>query len=105
MFCGYSFGDEHLNAMVFDAAERFPRNHFVCLFYDEAPEDLVNRAERRPNLTVAGKKAYVSGGIRAEFSPEDGPILNVSDGANLLLGDFKHFAPFLRGHDRFRDDG
>ena len=55
---GFSFGDEHINNLVFGALENRPRTHVYALQFDERPEDsdLVKRACQRPNMIVIGPR-------------------------------------------------
>ncbi len=97
-FClGYSFRDEHLNDIIRDAAARYPRNHFVCMCYTGIPEQLATLASKAPNVTVLAKSEYISGGVRSPYEPEEFAIPHVSEREDCLLGDFAHFASFLRG--------
>ena len=96
--CGYSFRDQHLNEILYDAAARHSRNHYVCLSYTEPPAHLVEQAERIPNITVLARDEYISGGTRCKYSTEDA-IPNITDGTRCLLPDFAHFSVFLRGSE------
>ena len=53
---GFSFGDQHLNNLVFGALENRPRSHVYALQFDEVPEgsDLIKRAYQHPNMIVIG---------------------------------------------------
>ena len=98
-FCGYSFRDQHLNDIIYDAAARHPRNHYACLSHDAIPDDLSVRAQKMSNITVIAKEEYISAGLRAKYRADEGNIPNISDGANCLLPDFPRFAAFLRGSE------
>lgn len=92
---GYSFGDAHLNEMLFDAATRRERSEFVVLCYDAIPDDLRNRAGTTPNIQVVGRTEAVLGGVLGAWNPpgEDTPNLWI-DG-KLALPDFAHLALYL----------
>jgi len=51
---GFGFGDEHLNAVIFDALDARPRLSVIALQHSDpaADHELVRRAGRHPNLTV-----------------------------------------------------
>ena len=64
LIAGYSWGDQHLNEMLFDAATKRPRSEFVAFCYSSIPEKLASHAATTPNLqAVAGDEA-VLGGVR-----------------------------------------
>ena len=111
--CGYSFSDEHINAIIFDALEAKRRPHVVALQYvDPEPESiLADRANRFLNLMVLGPRTACLGGRRGEWKLaeareathlsqafaldeplEGGPTAGAG---TFLLGDFARFAQFL----------
>jgi len=115
---GYSFGDQHINAVLFEALDLQPRVHVVALQYGELPLDgqLVQRSQQHPNLVVYGPTSAVVGGVVGGWrllEPVDGTtagLLDVpfdSDGlpdpdetpltGRFRLGDFNYFAAFLDG--------
>lgn len=111
--CGYSFSDDHINAIIFDALEAKRRPHVVALQYvdPEPGSTLADRAGRFLNLMVLGPAAAYVGGRRGEWKLEEVrgathlaqafAIDEVPDGetatgkGRLLLGDFARFAEFL----------
>jgi hypothetical protein len=110
---GYSFSDEHINAIIFDALEAKRRPHVVALQYaDPEPGSiLADRAGRFLNLMVLGRREAYIGGKQGSWKLDDfrgGAILSQAfqlDPAaaeadptghgSLLLGDFARFAEFL----------
>ena len=111
--CGYSFSDEHVNAIIFDALEAKRRPHVIALQYLD-PEDgsvLAERASRFLNLLALGPQvAYVGGRkgnwkmediaesdhISNAFKLDDAPEEGEHPGSGrFLLGDFAAFAEFL----------
>jgi hypothetical protein len=111
--CGYSFSDDHINAIIFDALEAKRRPHVVALQYTDPEENsiLADRAGRFLNLMVLGPRAAFIGGRRAEWKLEevreathlakayqldeaekDQPA---TGSGRLLLGDFARFSEFL----------
>lgn len=74
---GYSFGDEHINAALFEALDVRERAHVISLQYVELPSDhtLIRRAAQRHNLIVYGPETAVVGGVRAPWRLVD-PVDN-----------------------------
>jgi hypothetical protein len=92
--CGYSFGDQHLNEMLFDAARSYPRSETVVLCFDDIPATVSTVASMTRNITVLARKAAVIGGQPVSWArPDDIPGLWV--GGNFLLGDFRELSRFL----------
>jgi hypothetical protein len=95
LISGYSFGDQHLNELVFDAARRRQRSEFVAFCYSDIPEHLAKRAVSTPNLQVLGATEAIIGGIRGEWKQPEEPPPNVWEGGKFALGDFKHLSAYL----------
>jgi SIR2-like domain len=103
---GYSFGDAHLNELIFDAAARRPRSEFIVFCHSSIPLELVQRSTRTPALSVVTKDEAILGGQRGNWSSDD-DTPGVWEGGHLLLGDFKNLAAFLarsQVHEGERDD-
>lgn len=115
---GFSFGDEHINNLLFGALENRPRTHVYALQFDEPSEksDLVKRAYQRSNMIVIGPETGIIGGRRAAWSPIETPsfmegifelksLQPTDSGGNidhpqaksglLNIGDFSCFCDFL----------
>lgn len=92
---GFSFTDDHLNEMLFDAAIRRERSEFVVFSYDDISEDLAERARRTPNLQVVGRSEAILGGVRGGWRVLAGDIPDLWDGEILVLPDFTHLASYL----------
>lgn len=113
---GYSFGDQHINGVLFDALEARERTHIISLQFEElaAEHELIKRAEARHNLLVYGPDTAVVGGVRGSWrlgEPVDvrtAELLDIpfdSDGVpeaealaitgRFRLGDFVSLAKFL----------
>lgn len=110
---GYSFGDEHINAIIFDALETKRRPHVVALQFDDvAPEmPLSDRATRHLNMMVLGPRYAHIGGKRLPWrltEPRSASQLSdafqidpaeegqqASGHGTFLLGDFAKWAAFL----------
>ena len=94
---GYSFGDEHLNEMLFDAATRRPRSEIIVFCYSEIPEVLQDRAEVTPNLQAVTPTKAILGGRTAPWKLPEGATTSADiwkDG-KLTLGDFRNLAAHL----------
>lgn len=109
---GYSFGDEHINEVIFDTLEARDRTHLVALQFEELgnEHDLIKTANRRHNVIVYGPKTAVIRGRRAEWRLVEPVDERTSDllavpftagpdsdslGGEFHLGDFAQFARFL----------
>ncbi len=113
--CGYSFSDDHINAIIFDALEAKRRPHVIALQYAEAEVEagtvLADRAARYLNLMALGPRTAHIGGrhnewrlgevrgaphIAQAFQLDAVPDGEQPNGAGMfLLGDFARFAGFL----------
>jgi hypothetical protein len=92
---GYSFGDAHLNEMIFDAARRRPRSEFVVFCHGKIPDVLAEKAASSPNLQALAGKEAILGGVRADWNtPKDVPEDLWTEDA-FGLGDFGRLAAFL----------
>jgi hypothetical protein len=91
---GYSFGDQHLNEMIFNAAEAHARSETVALFYDSIPSEVDRRARELPNLTVLGASGAIIGGDFDTWDTSNAPPAFV-DGTRARIGDFRVIAEFL----------
>lgn len=110
--CGFSFGDEHINNVIFSAIENQPRTHVYSLQFGEIADghDLLGRGQRQRNLIVICPKVGIIGGRRAEWRLEQSaPFvdavfdLDPATGAGaspktgqMRLGDFTKFCSFLQ---------
>lgn len=113
---GYSFGDEHINALIFDALDARDRTHVIALQYEEldASHELVSRATRRRNLLVYGPGSAVVAGELCPWALTDpvdtrtAELLDIpfdsdavpdpdaiATSGRFRLGDFNYFTQFL----------
>ena len=95
MISGYSFGDEHLNEVIFDAARQRPRSEFLAFSLEAIPEKLADAAIMIPNLQAIGRTEAILGGVRGKW---DGPTSAPNDlwkDSGLTLGDFDSLARYL----------
>lgn len=101
---GYSFGDQHLNEIIFDAARRRPRSETVVCCYSDLASAAAEVAAQVRNVTVLGAEEAIIGGVRASWEPPTADILDVWSSDRFLLGDFTHLAHFL-GAERDHSGG
>jgi len=62
--CGYGFGDEHINALIFSVLENRRTSNMIALQFGELAEDnfLVKAGKEKKNLMVIGANGAVIGG-------------------------------------------
>jgi len=91
---GYSFGDEHINELLYDAARFHRASEVLALCYSDIPSDVAERAKGIANLTLLGPAGAVIGAVVADWQehPEVTPFWK--DGG-FTLGDFKALSDFL----------
>ncbi len=92
---GYSFGDAHLNELLFDAAARRERSEFIVFCHSDIPDVLAQRASSTPNLQVVSGREAILGGVRAEWKPPDDAPPNLWGDDQLALRDFRNLAAYL----------
>ncbi len=92
---GYSFGDDHLNEMIFDAATRRQRSEFLAFLYEEIPQALAQRARIMPNLQVVSGREAILGGIQAEWQEPKEASSNIWNDGKFALRDFECLARHL----------
>lgn len=95
LLSGFSFTDDHLNEMLFDAAIRRERSEFVVFSYDDISEDLGERARHTPNIQVVGRSEAILGGVRGAWRATDGDLPDLWEDNALALSDFSHLASYL----------
>ena len=94
LISGYSFGDDHLNELVFDSAIRRQRSEYIAFCYEEIPEELGCQAENIPNLQAVSKHEAILGGVRGEWQAQDEDKGGLwQDG--FTLHDFRSLAEYL----------
>lgn len=109
---GFSFGDQHINSILFDALEAHSLTHIISLQFGDIAEssELSKLAERYRNFLVFGRNAAVIQGVWGEWklaTPIDAnsaPFMDkafapvdpgTASGGQLKLGDFAAFCAFL----------
>ncbi|PZF36995.1 MULTISPECIES: SIR2 family protein [unclassified Curtobacterium] len=95
---GYSWADEHLNELFFEAAARRPRSEIIAFCYSGIAENLAEKAAQTPNLQVVTQVEAIIGGVRANWGAPDGDTrlpADIWDGSRCGLGDFGKLTSFL----------
>lgn len=120
--CGYSFGDDHINAIIYGSLDNRSTVNVLALMYEDIKEDdeLVRAAKGRPNFTIVAPNggviaskwglwqlsqpvdhktcAFMDIAFDSNGYPEDdvSPACNSDDlHGRLRLGNFKWFCSFL----------
>lgn len=102
LVAGYSFGDQDLNEMLFDAARAHPRSETVVFCFNDIPSVVSDVAAATRNFSVLGKTEAIIGGQQLKWArPEDLPGIWESEA--FQLGDFKHLSRFLATKARLGD--
>jgi hypothetical protein len=95
LIAGYSFGDQHLNEMFYDAASRRERSEIIVFCYGDIPAALAEHAAMRPNLQVIGQVEAIIGGVRGNWKPDDDAPKEYWDNEKFTLPDFAAFTTYL----------
>lgn len=84
--CGFGFGDQHINDLIFEALENRPRTHVYALQYVDPDQDsdLVRRSYHLHNMIVVGPDAGIIGGRHAKWGVPKGQadILGMYEATN-----------------------
>lgn len=92
---GYSFGDAHLNELLFDAAARRERSEYVVFCFSEIPDILSHRATITPNIQVVSGQEAILGGVRAKWQTVEDAPPNLWPDGQFGLRDFANLAAYL----------
>ena len=91
---GYSFGDQDINELLFNAARLHRASEILALCHSDIPEEVSKEAKNIPNLTVLSPCSAVIGGVESTWeSPEVKSPFWLDD--VFTLGDFRSLAGFL----------
>ena len=104
LICGYSFSDDHLNEMIFDAATRRERSEFLAFLYSDIPAALADRARITPNLQVVSGMEAIIGGVRAVWKEPEDPLPEIWSDGRCRLPDFTVLARYLARSTRHVHD-
>ena len=105
LISGYSFSDDHLNELIFDAATRRERSEFLAFLYSDIPDALAERAEITPNLQIISRTEAIIGGIRADWKEPADPLPDIWSDGQCLLPDFKFLARHLARSTLHKHEG
>ncbi|WP_340010267.1 SIR2 family protein [Paenibacillus sp. FSL H7-0690] len=104
---GYSFGDEHINDIIFEGLRKNNRLHIVALFYDN--QELIaieNEIRQFLNISVYSPKHAIISGKRGEWKINPDAKEQQKDEVSgywdmehdeLIIGDFLKFVDFITG--------
>lgn len=95
LISGYSFSDDHLNELLFDAATRRERSELIAFCFSDIPAALAERAELTPNLQAVAPAEAIIGGIRAGWATPPDALAGVWENDAFALGDFTRLAAYL----------
>ena len=92
---GYSFGDQHINEVLYEAAQLNPSSEILALFYSTIPAEPRERSLLIQNMTLLSANDAVIGGQHVEWTPpeQDSPFWREG---KFTLGDFGALSGFLR---------
>ena len=99
---GYSFSDQHLNEILYDALQRNPRLAVEVFCYASPIPDLQARARALPGLSVYWPDGGVVGGRPVTWAGPE-PVADLWDGQRFLMGDFARLTSFLARPERQLD--
>lgn len=101
LVAGYSFGDEHINEVLYDCAKARPRSEFIFFMYEGLSPALVELAESTRNITAIGPEEAVISGVRGDWDgsqvPGAGAGQHYWHDDKLTLADFSSLADYLAG--------
>lgn len=100
---GYSFLDQHINEIIFNALRQNNRLHVIVFFYADSEVDrLSSISSGYLNLSVFGPRKGIVNGICGNWKSDPDELLETNTATywdeaekKLLLGDFRSLADFL----------
>jgi hypothetical protein len=86
--CGYSFGDQHINEVIFESLEANPRLHVFALCHSDPPagSELVRAARRHGDILVLAHRCGIVGSREGEWRLSD-PALGATRLESLFTPD------------------
>ena len=109
IIAGYSFCDEHLNEIIFQALRANKRLAITALMFGDSNEENKKRITdekvlkfgfENPNLTVIGPDKGCIGGVITEWNIDEAELEELlfwdNTDKNLNLGSFSSFAEYLK---------
>ena len=101
IICGYSFGDEHINEIIFNALRNNNRLYVLVLCYsDDQVDSMAAYATSFINLCVMGPTKLIANGSLKKWVYVASEETDIGSGMywddnRFMLGDFKKFIDFL----------
>lgn len=101
IICGYSFGDEHINEIIFNALRNNARLYVIVLCYsDNQVDSMAVNASSFINLCVMGPTKLIANGALKKWVYVATDEIDIGSGLywdndTFILGDFKKFIDFL----------
>ena len=94
---GYSFGDQHINEVIFDAIQARPRSEFVFTHYGPVPEKAEEIALTWRNVTLLGPDFGIIGGEKGNWVDPgyQANRMSVWHEGKFQLGNFSRLSAFL----------
>lgn len=109
VIAGYSFGDDHINEIIFQTLRANKRLAITALIYGEKIDEskkrftdpnVLNYGIDNPNLTIIGPDKGCIGGVVAKWDHDDPQISSLTfwddEAKNANLGEFKCLADWLK---------
>jgi hypothetical protein len=93
LISGYSFGDQHLNEILFDAARRYPRSEIIVFCHGVIEGPLLDVG--LPNISVYGAMEAIIGSEKRPWKPKATAPESLWKDDKFVLGDFADLAAFL----------
>ncbi len=102
LILGYSFRDQHINEIIFDALRANNKLAVTALLYSSIPDELMSYGRRFRNMSLLGTEAACVGGLEGDWSEpsrsakegDPSPFWD-EKGKRFTLGDFGCFAEYL----------
>jgi hypothetical protein len=93
LIAGYSFRDQHLNEVIFDAIRRNPRSSIVAFCHSGLPDSAAQVASANGNFALAGELEAIWGTKKGTWGGD--PIPGVFEDGKFVLGSFPRLAAVL----------
>lgn len=104
---GYSFGDEHINDVIFDGLRQNNRLHVIVLLYSDTDLIKIKDEIQFMNITVLSPKHAIISGKTGDWKISEEELTDKIDEINdywnldqneLIIGDFLKMVNFITDH-------
>lgn len=95
LVAGYSFSDDHLDELIFDAIATRQRSEVIVFCFGGLPEKLKQRAQEHPNFQIVTQCEAIIAGRLGPWKAADNSPSAYWDGAELALPDFAKLTHYL----------